>query len=159
MTPAGDSDWRLFLDESCPQCSTTRTPHRGQMGALSWAIRGFKNRDFGNFGSLSPARAQVFVAFAIQLAACDHSRARIGSVRILRRSLISDSRQPRLQGCLANQWKTNDPSKRCSQPLCISGTNHEVRPRKDRRGGDSLENAGIIPKFTEPEKTFLCMDL
>jgi hypothetical protein len=34
--------------------------------------------------------------------------ARIGSVRSLRSSSISDSRQPRLQGCIANQIQIND---------------------------------------------------
>ena len=32
----------------------------------------------------------------------------IASVRILRSTLMSYSRQPRLRGCIANQWKMND---------------------------------------------------
>ncbi len=40
-------------------------------------------------------------------------------MRILGTSLISYSAQPRLQGCMANQWKMNELSKR-SQRLYAS---------------------------------------
>ena len=43
--------------------------------------------------------------------------ARIGSVRSLGSSLISYSGQRRLQGCIANQWKMNELSKRSQRPL------------------------------------------
>jgi hypothetical protein len=44
--------------------------------------------------------------------------ARIGSMRSSRSSLISYSRQPSLQGCIANQWKMNELSDRRLQGYC-----------------------------------------
>src|SRR4029453_3575773 len=46
--------------------------------------------------------------------------ARIGSMRSSRSSLISYSRQPSLQGCIANQWKMNELSNRrkCRRIVC-----------------------------------------
>jgi hypothetical protein len=56
--------------------------------------------------------------------------ARIASVRSLRSTLISYSRQRSLRGCIANQIQINDLTERCSQPLCISCTFTKYGPAK-----------------------------
>jgi len=62
---------------------------------------------------------------------------RIGSVgRSLRSSLISSSKQPRLQDCLANHWEIND---RLRFPMHV----YEVRPGKDKRGFDLISD--VVP--------------
>jgi hypothetical protein len=63
-------------------------------------------------------------------------------VRSLRTTLISYSRQPNLQGCFANQSKTNDLTKRCQlAALRFPMHVYEIRPRKDKRGFDLISDA------------------
>ena len=72
--------------------------------------------------------------------------ARIGSLRSLRSSLISNSRQPRLQDCIAKKMQINDLTNRWSRPagrdaMISSQHVYEVRPRKDHRGVDLISDA------------------
>src|SRR5215475_3619194 len=68
--------------------------------------------------------------------------ARVGSVRRgLRITSISYSRQLGLQDCIANQWKMNDLTNRCSYGSAVSSMHiYEVRPRKDKRGVDQISD-------------------
>src|SRR6266481_1212709 len=68
--------------------------------------------------------------------------ARIGTVRSSRSTLISYSRQPSLQGCIANHWEINDlnPTLRLTRPRFPMHV-YEVRSRKDHRGVNLVSDA------------------
>jgi hypothetical protein len=66
--------------------------------------------------------------------------ARIGSVRSLRTTLISYSRQPSLQDCIANQIQINDLNQALPTTVHFMHV-YEVRPRKDKRGFDLISDA------------------
>ena len=69
---------------------------------------------------------------------------RIGSLRSLRSSLISNSKQRRLQDCIAKKVQINDLTNRRSQlaPVHVYEVRpRKVRPRKDKRGVDLMSDA------------------
>jgi len=57
---------------------------------------------------------------------------------------MSDSKQPSLQGYIANQWEMNElnPTLRLTRPRFPMHV-YEVRPRKDERGVDLISD--VLP--------------